>query len=187
LLATGQKDNINRAMVSFTDVLENEKDNLPAMLGVSTAYMIEKAPNKARNYLKRIAKLPYNQEFAEEFEKAYLMLADIYIGRGKFDLAQDLCKKCLSFNKSCAGAWELMGVIMEKEQSYKDAAECYEKSWNFEHQASASVGFKLAFNYLKAKRYVEAIDISNKVLAQYPDYPKIRKEILERAMEGLRP
>ena len=187
LLATREKDNINRAMVSFTDILESDKDNLPAMLGVSTAYMIEKAPNKARNYLKRMAKMPYNQDYAEEFEKAYLMLADIYIGRGKFDLAQDLCKKCLSFNKSCAGAWELMGVIMEKEQSYKDAAECYEKSWDFEHQASASVGFKLAFNYLKARRFVEAIDISNKVLAQYPDYPKIRKEILERAMEGLRP
>lgn len=225
LLATRVKDNINRAMISFTEILEKDKDNLPAMLGVSTAYMIEKAPNKARNYLKRMAKMPYNQEYAEEFESAYLMLADIYIGRGKFDLAQELCKKCLGYNKSCAGAWELMGVIMEKEQSYKDAAECYEKSWDFEHQvremvccdrmhrsvdinvllspsligidgspwtippsqASASVGFKLAFNYLKAKRFVEAIDISNKVLAQYPDYPKIRKEILERAMEGLRP
>ena len=72
------------------------------------------------------------QEYAEEFEKSYLMLAEIYVGRGKFDLAQELCKKCLGYNKSCAGAWDLMGVIMEKEASYKDAAECYEKSWAFE-------------------------------------------------------
>jgi len=47
-------------------------------------------------------------EDANEFERSYLMLADIYVGRGKFDLAQDLCKKCLSFNKSCSKAWELM-------------------------------------------------------------------------------
>jgi|TARA_B100000482_G_scaffold122256_2_gene88396 tetratricopeptide repeat protein 21B len=49
------------------------------------------------------------------------------------------------------------------------------------------VGFKLAFNYLKAKRHVEAIDVCNKILNLYPDYPKIRKEILEKAMEALRP
>jgi len=187
LLATRQKSNIDRAMAKFMEILQNENDNLPALLGVSTAFMFEKASNKARNYLKRIAKMPYNQEFAEEFETSYLMLAEIYVGRGKFDLAQDLCKKCLGFNRSCAGAWELMGVIMEKEQSYKDAAECYEKSWAFEHEASASIGYKLAFNYLKAKRYVEAIDISNKVLSQYPEYPKIKKDILERAMYSLRP
>jgi len=143
--------------------------------------------NKARNTLKRIAKMNDKIEDANEFERSYLMLADIYVGRGKFDLAQDLCKKCLSFNKSCSKAWELMGVIMEKEQSYKDAAECYEKSWKFEHEASATIGFKLAFNYLKARKYVEAIDICNKVLALYPAYPKIRKEIMEKAMSLLRP
>jgi len=83
-------------------------------------------------------------------------------------------------------AWEIMGLIYEKEQSYKDAAECYEKAWKFEHEASAEVGFKLAFNYLKAKRWVEAIDVCKKVLKRYPDYPKIRNEILEKAQESLR-
>lgn len=33
-------------------------------------------------------------------------------------------------------------------------------------QASAAVGFKLAFNYLKAKRFVEAIDVCHKVREQ---------------------
>lgn len=36
-------------------------------------------------------------------------------------------------------------------------------------------------------RFVEAIDVCNKVLAQYPDYPKIREEILCKAQESLRP
>lgn len=67
-------------------------------------------------------------------------------------MAQELCKRCLSFDKSCAKAWEHMGHIMEKEQSYKDAADHYEQAWLFQNQASATVGYKLAFNYLKAKR-----------------------------------
>ena len=55
------------------------------------------------------------------------------------------------------------------------------------HNCNKSHRYKLAFNYLKAKRYVEAIDICNDVLTMYPDYPKIRKEILEKAMSSLRP
>ena len=43
---------------------------------------------------------------------------------------------------------------MEREQSYADAADAYERAWHFSSEASASVGFKLGFNYLKAKRYV---------------------------------
>jgi tetratricopeptide repeat protein 21B len=49
------------------------------------------------------------------------------------------------------------------------------------------VGFKLAFNYLKAKRFVDATNVCHKVLQQYPDYPRIRDEILEKAISALRP
>lgn len=74
-------------------------------------------------------------------------------------------------------------------------------------------GFKLAFNYLKGKRFVEAIEVCHhvshwvplgeglkralpapthpitlpQVLTKYPDYPKIREEILEKARRSLRP
>lgn len=43
------------------------------------------------------------------------------------------------------------------------------------------------FPHLVNARYVEAIDVCNKVLAQYPDYPKIREEILCKAQALLRP
>ena len=36
-------------------------------------------------------------------------------------------------------------------------------------------------------RFVEAIDVCGKVLAQYPHYPKIREEILSKAQASLRP
>ena len=44
----------------------------------------------------------------------------------------------------------------------------------------------MAFNYLKAKRYVESILVCHHVLSQYANYPKIQKEILDRARAALR-
>mmetsp|Transcript_24287 Transcript_24287/g.74888 ORF Transcript_24287/g.74888 Transcript_24287/m.74888 type:complete len:387 (+) Transcript_24287:761-1921(+) len=185
-LAGRSRANIDKAMQIFIYILEKEKDYLPALLGMSIAFMLEQSTTKARNALKRIAKMPYSHELADEFEHGYLLLAEIYIEKSKFDLSEDLCSRCLKYNLSCGKAWETMGVIREKEASYKDAADMYEKAWLLEHRASASIGFKLAFNYLKAKRYVEAIGICNRILSLYPDYPRIRTDILEKAVIALR-
>jgi tetratricopeptide repeat protein 21B len=130
-LATRSKPKIDHAMQIFIDILEKEKDYLPALLGMSTTFMLEKSTTKARNALKRIAKMPYSHELADDFERGYLLLADIYIQKSKFDLSEDLCNRCLKYNLSCGRAWETMGVIREKEASYKDAADMYEKvSWS---------------------------------------------------------
>ncbi len=69
--------------------------------------------------------------------------------------------------RRAAQAWEYLGAIMEREQSYKDAADHYERAWRHEACSSAAVGYKLAFNYLKAKRFVEAIDVCHKVRHVY--------------------
>ena len=61
---------------------------------------------------------------------------------------------------------------MENEQSYKDAAEFYEKAWKYDSETTAAVGYKLAFNYLKAKEYIKTIDVCHKVLDMYPNYPR---------------
>ena len=37
-------------------------------------------------------------------------------------------------------AWEGMGQIMEREQSYRDASDHYEMAWKFEAEASPSMG-----------------------------------------------
>lgn len=42
--------------------------------------------------------------------------------------------------QSCCKAYEYMGFIMEKEQSYKDAATNYELAWKYSHQASPAIG-----------------------------------------------
>ncbi|KAI8903549.1 hypothetical protein EDD86DRAFT_250265 [Gorgonomyces haynaldii] len=105
---------------------------------------------------------------------------------GKYDLATELLKKVTNVNKSCTKAWEYLGFIMEKESSYKDAADHYSQCWKLQKESNAAIGFKLAFNYLKAKRYCDAIDVCHRVLESHPDYPKIRKELLDKARAALR-
>ncbi len=185
-MASKSRSDVEKAFQSLVEIVQENQDHVPALLALSTSLMLLKQVPKARNQLKRISKMAYNQEQAECFEKCWLLLTDIFITGGKYDLAQGLCKRCLQYNRSCSRAWEYMGVIMEKEATYADAAEHYEQAWHFQKMRSASIGYKLAFNYLKAKRNVEAIDVANQVLKEFPNYPKIRKDILDKARASIR-
>uniref|UniRef100_A0A8C5K0R6 Tetratricopeptide repeat domain 21A n=1 Tax=Jaculus jaculus TaxID=51337 RepID=A0A8C5K0R6_JACJA len=187
LLATREKANMEMALGTFIEMAQAEKDNVPAILAMAQAYMLLKQTPKARTQLKRLAKAPWTLAEAEDLEKSWLLLADIYCQSGKFDLACELLRRCLQYNKSCCKAYEYMGFIMEKEQSYKDAATNYELAWKYSHQANPAIGFKLAFNYLKDKKFVDAIEVCHNVLTEHPNYPKIREEILEKAQGSLRP
>uniref|UniRef100_A0A8C5LIB4 Tetratricopeptide repeat protein 21B n=1 Tax=Jaculus jaculus TaxID=51337 RepID=A0A8C5LIB4_JACJA len=187
LMATKQKSNVEQALSAFTEIAASEKDHIPALLGMATAYMILKQTPRARNQLKRIAKMTWNPVDAEEFEKSWLLLADVYIQLAKYDMAEELLKRCLRHNRSCCKAYEYMGYMMEKEQAYADAALNYEMAWKHGNQSNPAMGYKLAFNYLKAKRYVDAIGICHQVLKTHPTYPKIKKDILDKARTCLRP
>ncbi|XP_068412955.1 tetratricopeptide repeat protein 21A isoform X3 [Eschrichtius robustus] len=187
LLATREKANMEAALGTFIEMAQAEKDSIPALLAVAQAYSLLKQVPKARTQLKRLAKAPWTLAEAEDLEKSWLLLADIYCQGGKFDLASELLRRCMQYNKSCCKAYEYMGFIMEREQSYKDAATNYELAWKYSHHANPASGFKLAFNYLKDKRFVEAIEVCHDVLKEHPNYPRIREEILEKAQGSLRP
>uniref|UniRef100_A0A670IZL0 Tetratricopeptide repeat domain 21A n=1 Tax=Podarcis muralis TaxID=64176 RepID=A0A670IZL0_PODMU len=180
LMATRETHNVEKALKVFTEIVS-------AVLAVSQAYMLLKQPLKARNQLKRLMKAKWSLTEAEDLEKCWILLADSYTACGKFDCAIELVKRCLRHNKSCSKAYECLGYIAEKEKAYKDAAANYELAWKHSHQANPTVGFKLAFNYLKDKRYVEAIDVCHDVLKACPEYPKIREEILEKAQTAIKP
>jgi tetratricopeptide repeat protein 21B len=157
-----------------------------ALVGVATGHMILKQTPRARNQLKRIAKTPWTSQEAESFERGWLLLADVYVQTGKYDMAIELLKKCLQYNQSCSRAWEYMGFISEKEQAYKDAAASYEKAWRYSNHSNPAIGYRLAFNYLKAKRLVEAIDVCHTVLEKHPHYPRIQRDIMDKARQGIR-
>lgn len=187
LIATKQKQNVEKALSSFMDLTVDEnREHVGALYGMAAAYMVLKQTPRARNNLKRVSKNNWTIQDAEDLEKIWLLLADIYIQSGKYDMATELLRKCLQYNKSCCKAYEYMGFIMEKEQSYKDAASNYENAWKYGNKNNPVIGYKLAFNYMKARRMVDAIDICHHVLANHPNYPKIKREILDKARQSLR-
>lgn len=99
LMANKQKSSVEQALNNFTEIAAAEKDHIPALLGMATAYMILKQTPKARNQLKRIAKMTWNPIEAEDLEKSWLLLADIYIKSAKYDMAEELLKRCLCHNR----------------------------------------------------------------------------------------
>ncbi|XP_067908211.1 tetratricopeptide repeat protein 21B-like [Heterodontus francisci] len=186
LMATNDRSKVEKALDVFMEMATVKKDHVPSLLAIAQACMVLKLIPRARNQLKRITKINWNLKDAEEFEKSWLLLADIYIKAGKYDLATELLKRCLQYNQSCCKAYEYLGFIMEKEQSYMDAVTNYKLAWKCSNEASPAIGYKLAFNYLKAKMYMHAIEICHKVLKNHPTYPKIRKEVFEKARASLK-
>lgn len=80
-LSTRTKPNVDRAMKSFIEMLDEDQDYLPAVLGMATGFMIEKNQHKARNLLKRVGKMERSKHDGEDFEKANLLLAKFYIDK----------------------------------------------------------------------------------------------------------
>ncbi|CAF0765805.1 unnamed protein product [Brachionus calyciflorus] len=183
---TNDKASLEKALENFAQLENIHKDHPSVLRGIAECYMLLKQVPKARNYLKRASTIPWNSDDADDLEKCWLLLASTYMANGKYDQALEFCKKCLEYNKSCTKAYEFTGMIMEREAAYKDASENYFKAWIYGNKNQPNVGYKLAFNYLKDKKYIEAIDISHYVIEKFPDFPKIRKDILEKARQSYR-
>lgn len=188
LIATRQKISIETALTDFTEIAMQEeyRDHVGPILGLATAHIHLKQTQKAKNQLKRVAKNQWNFEDAEFLEKCWLMLAHIYIQAGKHDMAQDLLEKVTSHNKSCAKAYELSAQLSEKDQIYRIAAMHYDLAWRYGGKSKPTIGYKLAFNYMKNKRYADAIDVCQQVLKLHPDYAAMKRDILDKCRNNLK-
>ncbi|KAJ6659332.1 hypothetical protein lerEdw1_019203 [Lerista edwardsae] len=150
LMATKEKHNVEKALHAFTEMAQNERESVPAILAMAQAFMILKSTSKARTQLKRLNKVNWSLTDAEELEKGWILLSDIYCTTGKYDLATELVKRCLRYNKSCSKAYECLGFIAEKEKAYKDAATNYELAWKYSHQANPAVGKSSTYYFRRA-------------------------------------
>lgn len=171
---------------TLTELSKENVDFIPGTLFLAVTKYIHGKTTESKNHLKILSKKHYTSEFHEELEMSWLVYADTFISISKYDNAEEILKKCLKYNRSCAKAEEFMGLIKEKESSYIDASAHYEKAFNLTSQKNLAIGYRLAFNYLKAKRYIESLDICNKILKIAPDYPKVQNEILAVARKKIR-
>ena len=185
IIAKGQPNGVNFALDKLGLIVTNNNNYVPAIVASAIGKMVLQKQSEAKLLLQNLVNIPYQADFSEDFERGWLILADIYIENNTSDLAKELLTTCLKYNKSCSKAVELLGLLKEKEADFKGASEYYENAWKL--SKSASIGFRLAFNYLKSKLNVRAIDVCKEVLELYPDYPRIREEILDRVRESLRP
>uniref|UniRef100_A0A674BXT0 Tetratricopeptide repeat domain 21B n=1 Tax=Salmo trutta TaxID=8032 RepID=A0A674BXT0_SALTR len=174
LMATRDPKHIQRALQVFTELASTKVNNVPYLLAMGQAFMLLKQTPRARNQLKRLTKVEWSWELSEDLEAAWLLLADVYIKSGKYDIASDLLQRCIKYNQSCSRAYEYMGYIREKEQSYHDASVFYDHAW-------------LYTNRVNPKCFPDLPVSPPQVLTEHPDYPLIQTEILERARSALRP
>jgi len=174
----------DQALTQLQTILTKNPSYVPGIVAAAIGMLSHNKSADVRNTLKNLNKIPYFPEFAEDFERGWLLLAHIYSDGGNPELATELLSKCLKYNANCSKAEELLGQIYERKQNHADACRHYEKAWQL--NMSGSIGYRLAFNYLKAKRYVKAVDICRAVLKKYPDYPQIQTEVLARARASIR-
>ncbi|KAL2643441.1 hypothetical protein R1flu_011028 [Riccia fluitans] len=186
-MATKQRADIEFALGRLTESVSKEDQKVSVLLAIATALTLLKQTTKAKNQLRVIDRMIYKWEDGEDFERAWLMLANILMQAGKTDAAEELCRRCLKYNRDCARAWEYLGIMMEQGHSYSEAVVYFETAWKCHREASPSVGYRLAFTYLKEKRYMEAITVCHKVLKNFPNFPRTKKDILDKARSCLRP
>ncbi|XP_049939985.1 tetratricopeptide repeat protein 21B-like isoform X2 [Schistocerca serialis cubense] len=186
LLASQQKTNIEHALQDLTALASQEihRDHAGLALGLARAYTQLKQTTRARNQLKRVARSPWRFEEADYLEQCWLALAEAQGSTSSG--ASELLARVLRHNRGCVRAHELLGQAAETEQRYRDAAMSYSTAWVLSRRSNPVLGSKLAFCHMKAKRYAEAIDVCQQVLKLQPDFPRIRKDILEKCRSNLR-
>uniref|UniRef100_A0A183CDH7 TPR_REGION domain-containing protein n=1 Tax=Globodera pallida TaxID=36090 RepID=A0A183CDH7_GLOPA len=187
LLASPNKANVQKALSNFTELCKTDgttegEANLSvgAILGSARALLMLKQTQKAKAQLKKVLGHAWNLDEAEYLQQCWLLLADIYIDQSKNDQAVNILRS------SCSKAYEYTAFVCEKEQKYADAAANYEAAWNVRKRMNPRIGYKLAYNHFKCHRLFECIEVCHAVLKQYPTYPKIKKEILDKARANIR-
>jgi tetratricopeptide repeat protein 21B len=92
----------------------------------------------------------------------------------------------LKYNKSNVKAFEYMGLIKEKNRDHVEAAAHYQTAFRMSNNKNAGVGFRLAFNYMKAQRFTDTIEIGKQILSVHPEYPRLKDDLLVKARQNIR-
>jgi hypothetical protein len=75
----------------------------------------------------------------------------------------------------------------EKKKEFLSAADAFKQAWDLSGHADLAIGFKLAVNYMRGEDPVEAIKVSRAILAQHPNYPKLKETVFLPCCANIRP
>lgn len=71
------------------------------MLAMAQGFLHLKQIPRARNFLKRLTRMEWNDANADYLENACLLLADMYINMGKYTQVDKLLDSCIRHNEVC--------------------------------------------------------------------------------------
>lgn len=117
-------DSVRRTL---SQILERDPNYTPAILALSIYHIIDGDTIKARTLLKQAVTTDNCGKHCDEYVTICLILAQGYLDQSKCAMAEEICYKCLSYDRSCAKAFELLGQAMEKEGDYSSAAQHFQK------------------------------------------------------------
>lgn len=78
-MASGEKAEIEKAVNQLLDLLNEDKDYIPALFFLAMGYHMLGQSSKSKTFLKHIIKQEWRLEYADELEKARLVLAELQI------------------------------------------------------------------------------------------------------------
>lgn len=90
---------VNSALHLYGVLLDQNQRNVNALLGQARCYVRLNASQRARQHLRLIEKMPWSAADADDFERAWLLLAHIYIQSGKPENASELLTEVLNKNR----------------------------------------------------------------------------------------
>jgi tetratricopeptide repeat protein 21B len=179
LIHTHIKSEIQLAMEMLSTLLAQHPNHIPAIVELIYAqYLLGQRANATMKTLKQLEWVP---QFAAELERAYCLMIDVAIRGYKYDKAKEMAERVISYNASSSKAYEYLGMIAEESGHYSDAVSAYEKAWKYRPISDPMMGYRFAFCAYKAGQYRMAIKVGKDVVAKYPEYARVKREIVDKA------
>ncbi|TNJ27661.1 Tetratricopeptide repeat-containing protein [Giardia muris] len=185
------KDELMELLASMAD---GDPNQVVLIVCLGIAFIHLKNTPKARNQFKRAVQLIPSVKphltgdrwlDVEAAVTANLALADLYVSSGKLSNAIKNLEAVEALDRSSSVAYEIFGIIMEKEASYADACRYYEDAWLLSGGQS-TVSFRLAYNYIKSGQVTRAAAMCQAALRDCPDFARLKREVLFLAERRLR-
>ena len=120
-----------------------------------------------------------NIKYYNDYERGFLLLAYLMMMTDNVKKGEEYLIKVTEINiaqgkiifKIIVKAYDLIGMIKERQKSFQDACVNYEKAWDYSNKSNANIGYKLAVSYLNSRQNVKAINICNEIKRKFKQYP----------------
>ena len=179
-------------------------ERLPAIVAIAHNQLRQADDSQALESLREATRCPPTPDLFEQFELAYTTLAELYLQvcylssfshlffvlktpqKRNQSQTETACKNCLRINNSSAKAHDILGQLYERGNNFEDSTKHLEDAWHLHQESDPSIGFRLAHNYMKASRYIDAIEVSQLILRKFPTFPRIKEDILDKCRGFIR-